>query len=77
MHELTLSEKLRERDMRLVDLARAVGVDKATVTRWSKKRVPQDRIAEVSKATGIPPAEIRPDLADIFAPTPSVREDAA
>jgi hypothetical protein len=72
MEVSALSLLLQERDMRLVDLARAVGVDKSTVTRWARKNIPDNRVPDVAKATGIPPHELRPDLATIFgsAPTP-------
>jgi len=43
-------------------LARALGVDKATVTRWTQHRVPAESVLEVEKATGIPRTTIRPDI---------------
>lgn len=70
MTQPTLPELLHGREMKLADLARACGVDKATVTRWSQKKIPADRLADVSRITGIPPHELRPDLADIFGPSP-------
>lgn len=33
------------------------------------RRVAPDKVTVVSKATGIPPEELRPDLASIFAPS--------
>lgn len=48
--------------MRLSDLARGSGVDKSTVTRWSKSRVPAERVGEVSRITGIPVEVLRPDI---------------
>lgn len=57
--------------MRMAHLARLIGVDKATVTRWSQKEVPVERVPDIVAATGIPAEELRPDLATVFAsPTP-------
>lgn len=57
---------VRARGMKLIDVARGVGVNKATVTRWAQKRVPEDRVLEVESVTGIPRHELRPDLAAVF-----------
>lgn len=77
MNDICLPTLLRSRGLRLIDVAKAMGVDKATVTRWAQKQVPSDRVAEVSHFTGIPPEELRPDLAALFAPThPKEREGA-
>jgi DNA-binding transcriptional regulator YdaS (Cro superfamily) len=64
MSETKLKSLLRERGMTLSGLARAVEVDKATVTRWSNGRVPPERVRDVEKVTGIPPHDLRPDLWD-------------
>jgi hypothetical protein len=76
MSEPLLKILLRNRGLRLVDLARGVGVDKATVTRWAHKEVPPDRINDVVRVTGIPAADLRPDLATVFA-APTTTEGAA
>lgn len=41
-------------------LARAIGVTRGAVAQW--ERVPAERIGDVSRATGLPPHIIRPDL---------------
>lgn len=41
-------------------LARQLGISSAAVAVW--KRVPAARVAAVSRITGVPAAEIRPDL---------------
>lgn len=41
-------------------LARAIGIDHAAVSRWT--HVPGERLFAVSRATGIPPEKLRPDL---------------
>lgn len=46
----------------MADLARALGVDKATVTRWGQKRVPAERVLDVERVAGIPRHDLRPDL---------------
>ncbi len=61
-----LTELLKNRGLRLADVARALSVDKSTVTRWAKSQIPSDRIEQVSKATGIPANDLRPDLASVF-----------
>ncbi len=53
--------------LRPADLARILGVNKGTVSRWSSNGVPAERVAEVARVTGLSPSEIRPDLADVFA----------
>lgn len=69
MQEPLFKILLRNRGLRLVDVARGVGVDKATVTRWARKEIPSDRVNDVVRVTGIPAADLRPDLAATFAPT--------
>lgn len=58
----TLRTALSDRDLRLKDLAERMSVDKATVTRWSRGRVPAERVLDIERATGIPRHELRPDL---------------
>ena len=54
-----------------VALAKVLNVSEATVTRWVKGGIPADRLAAVSAATGIPAAELRPDLAAAFSTEPA------
>jgi DNA-binding transcriptional regulator YdaS (Cro superfamily) len=67
-NETRLALLLGSRDMKLADLAKSLRVNKTTVSRWAQKEIPTDRIEAVEKATGIPPHELRPDLASVFAP---------
>jgi DNA-binding transcriptional regulator YdaS (Cro superfamily) len=53
---------LAERDIRPIDLARRLGVDKSMVTRWDRNGVPPLRAVEIEKETGIPREQMRPDL---------------
>jgi DNA-binding transcriptional regulator YdaS (Cro superfamily) len=43
-------------------LAARFGVNKTTIMRWEEGHVPAERVLAVSKATGIPPHELRPDI---------------
>ncbi len=84
MEQTSLSILLRARGMRLIDLARIAAVDKATVTRWSKNKIPAERIVDIERITGISRQELRPDLFRSFLtqdgnriPRASAAEDAA
>jgi DNA-binding transcriptional regulator YdaS (Cro superfamily) len=57
-----LKTQLKQNGFRLIDLAERMGVNKATVTRWSSGRVPAERVLDVARITGIPKEELRPDL---------------
>jgi DNA-binding transcriptional regulator YdaS (Cro superfamily) len=46
--------------MRLAHLARELGVTKSAISQW--KRVPAERLGDVSRITGIPMEILRPDL---------------
>lgn len=62
MNATHLLPLLKARDLKMVDLARKLGVDKATVTRWCRGEVPPKRAIEIENAIAIPRYEIRPDL---------------
>ena len=62
-----LATLLKNRDLKLVDLARMLKVNKATVSRWAEKEVPPERLAEIERETGIAACDLRPDLASVFA----------
>lgn len=55
---------LRSRGITQSAVASALGLNKATISRW--QRVPAERVVEVERITGIPRHELRPDLAAIF-----------
>lgn len=65
-HETRLVGLLKAKGLRLVDLANALAVNKATVTRWSQREVPFDRVRDIEAETGIPARELRPDLAELL-----------
>ena len=62
--EVQLDKVLLKRGLRFADLARRLGVDKATVTRWGQKGIPAERVPDVERLTGISRHELRPDLWD-------------
>jgi DNA-binding transcriptional regulator YdaS (Cro superfamily) len=47
-------------------VAARLGVAHSTVLRWAERGVPPHRVADVARVTGIPAAELRPDLAAAF-----------
>lgn len=53
---------LKKTGIRPVHLARIAGVDKASVSRWMKGRIPAERVLDVERITSIPRHELRPDL---------------
>lgn len=62
MSARNLKAVIRQRGVRLVALAAAANVHKATVTRWMQQRIPAERVLEVERITGVPRHELRPDL---------------
>lgn len=51
-----------------VALGDRLGVSRVCITRWENgdRQIPADRLDAVSSATGIAPAELRPDLASVL-----------
>ena len=49
-------------------VADKLGIKRRTLFVWRKHGIPGDRVPDVSRVTGIPAAELRPDLAAAFAP---------
>lgn len=54
-------------------LATALHCSPSAISMW--REVPSDRLGEISRLTGIPAADLRPDLASLFAV--SIAGDAA
>jgi DNA-binding transcriptional regulator YdaS (Cro superfamily) len=46
----------------LSQVARRFGVNKSTVFRWQRDRVPAERVPDVERELGIPRHYLRPDL---------------
>jgi DNA-binding transcriptional regulator YdaS (Cro superfamily) len=57
---------LKNRGHSLTDLARALAVNKGTVSRWNKNEVPVERLEAIESKTGISKCDMRPDLASMF-----------
>lgn len=57
-----LRNLLKSKGFNLGQLAEAVGVDKSTVTRWAQRRIPSERVNEVSRLTGLSREILRPDI---------------
>jgi len=57
-----LKSLLEKSGLKPVHLARMASVDKASVSRWMKGRVPAERVLEVERLTSIPRHLLRPDL---------------
>jgi len=68
-----LREYLNGKRGRRSALAADLRISPSAISMWDQ--VPFERVADVSRITGIPAGELRPDLADIFLPAPS-RESA-
>lgn len=64
MTKLQGMDAVKESVVSLAWLAREIGVTRGAIAQWNE--VPADRIEAVSKATGIAPEVLRPDLAGIF-----------
>lgn len=63
-----LATLLKNRGQTLSGLARKIKVNKGTVSRWNKDKVPTDRLNAIEEATGIAKCDLRPDLASMFIP---------
>ncbi len=61
MRDPTLEALLTQRGA-VTRIATALGISTAAVSQW--RRVPEDRVAEVARALGIPPNAVRPDVAE-------------
>jgi transcriptional regulator with XRE-family HTH domain len=46
----------------LEEFASRFGVHKSTALRWEENGVPAERVIAISRVTGIPARELRPDL---------------
>lgn len=59
----------QKRQLTQGQLADQLNVDRVTVARWEtgKRQVDKDKLLQISKITGIAPAQLRPDLAYLMA----------
>jgi len=66
---LTILKAYRdERGLTQEQLAGQLGVSSVTVSRWETgaRKVDDDKLPLVSERTGIPPRDLRPDLAELL-----------
>lgn len=68
VHPLRTYRESRDPKLSQAALAALLGVDRLTVVRWETgvRRIDQDKLPEISSKTGIPAADLRPDLARLF-----------
>ncbi|MBR2120320.1 MAG: helix-turn-helix domain-containing protein [Afipia sp.] len=69
MRDSHLVTALREQDLKLVDLASRLGVNKSTASRWARK-VPAERVLDIERTCGIDRTVLRPDLYPPASPAP-------
>lgn len=60
MHMETLNTYLKAERGRLKRLASALGIAPGAISQWEK--VPAERMGEISRHTGIPMCDLRPDI---------------
>lgn len=65
MHSHPLTAYRKANDVSLGALAARLGVDKATVWRWERSRVPAEKLLKVEQITGVPREKLRPDLYEV------------
>lgn len=73
MSKITPFASYRQSSGKTLDAVAAdFNVDRKTILRWEtgETPLPLKRLDEFAEITGIPPHELRPDLADIFLPHP-------
>lgn len=77
LHPLRAYRERQDPPLTQEQLAGQLGVSKASVSRWEtgERKPEQELVPVISRKTGIPPEELRPDLAFMFAaaaaPSPS------
>lgn len=76
-------EKIRQwRSERAISIDEAGALVGVSGVQWHRyetgaRKVSADKVPAVSRLTGIPPQELRPDLAAIFGPAPRPTKEAA
>ena len=57
-----LKSTIQGKGLKLSRIAAILGVDKSALWRWERLGVPESRVEALSKETGIPKSELRPDI---------------
>jgi transcriptional regulator with XRE-family HTH domain len=71
IHPLKTFREQHDPPLSQEDLAGLLGVTRVTITRWEARRRTPDRrlLPKIAKVTGLKPALVWPDLADILTET--------
>lgn len=69
MHPLKAYREKQTPPLSQGDLAASIGVTRSAVCRWESgaRQIDVDILPRVAAATGLPPAQLRPDLAALLA----------
>lgn len=59
---MNLRRYLARKGATQAELADKLGINQSTLSRWLTRGVPPMRVRAVAKATGLTPAQLRPDL---------------
>jgi len=62
MSEPQIKALLHERGITLAAVAVSMNVNKGTLTKWSRHRVPAERVLDFERVTGVSRHIVRPDL---------------
>ena len=57
-----LREYRQKAKLTLEQFGARLGVNKSTAMRWEEGKIPAERVLSISKATGIHPSKLRPDI---------------
>lgn len=71
MHPIKAYRESQDPPLTQKQLAKQLGLKfRETVARWEAgtRKIDTDKLAKVTKVTGIPARELRPDLADLMEP---------
>jgi transcriptional regulator with XRE-family HTH domain len=61
---MELKQWITERGLTQAEAAKLLKADQSSVSRWTsgERKVPPNKVTHVSKVTGIPPYQLRPDI---------------
>lgn len=62
MKNKTLKDLLKSKGFTITSLAKLLDVNKSTVSRWASSKVSAENAVLIERLTGIPRAELRPDI---------------
>jgi len=62
MEKIDLHKMISKRGHTFSQVAEKMGVARSQLTRWSQRKVPAERVQELSSITGIPAKDLRPDI---------------